>query len=351
MVEQLHLLGDDQIVVLADPGDHRTIIPKVGYPWDTFKYRFFSHDTSRQQALWVLFDRPGAEKFWPEAEVVYCTAESYVPARRARLAVTAHDAAFLENGVHRQDFSLRKQRAKWRYLYHKLSRRADRIMTVSQFSCERLGHFFPAIRDRLRVIPNGIPGRFFDPVSQEGEEALAAIGLAGRRFILVPCGLQHRKNADLVLRTWPLLREKHRDLLLVVASHCRLDYIERARALGPSVHLTGFVDDELMCSLYHTAGAVWFPSMYEGFGLPALEAMACGTPVVTANCSSLPEIAGDAALLVAPKSMQDHIDALDSLLRTPSLVERLVAAGRERAQMFTWQGAAAKLRSELQFLL
>ena len=103
-------------------------------------------------------------------------------------------------------------------------------------------------------------------------------------ILMVPCG-RYRKNADLVLRTWPLLREKHPELVLVVTSYCDPRYVEKVHALGPSIRLTGFVDDELMCSLYHGAAAIWFPSIYEGFRPSSLEAMACGTPVVATNSS------------------------------------------------------------------
>lgn len=209
MVEQLHQSGDDRIAVLADQADHRAIIPKVGAPWDKFDYRFFRHETSRQQALWALFDRPVAETYWPDVDVVYCTAESYVPTKRARLAVTAHDAAFFEKDAHRQGYSVMKQRLKWRYLYKKLSSKADRVLTVSQFSADRLSHFFPVLKDRLRVVPSAVPWRFFEPVSQDGEDALARIGLSGRQFIMIPRGLNYRKNADMVLQAWPLLRERN----------------------------------------------------------------------------------------------------------------------------------------------
>lgn len=347
MVEQLHRLGEDRIAILADPADHRSIIPKVGPPWDKYDYQYLRHETSRQQALWALINWPVAETYWPEVNVVYCTAESYVPTKRARLAVTAHDAAFFEKDALVQDYSLIKQRLKWRYLYHKLSRKADRVLTVSQFSANRLSHFFPALKDRLRVVPCAVPWRFFEPVSQAGEDALTRIGLSGRQFIMVPRGLSYRKNADLVLQAWPLLREMHPNVLLVVTSHCDPDYAEKARALGPTVRLTGFVDDELLCSLYHAAAVVWFPSLYEGFGMPPLEAMACGTPVVASNSASIPEISGEAAYLVSATSLQDNIDALDTLLKASTLVDRLVLAGHQRARMFTWTNAATKLRSEL----
>jgi glycosyltransferase involved in cell wall biosynthesis len=347
MIEETARLGHHDLAILADAADHRDVVPKVGAPWTDFSYRFITHGTSRQQALWALLDRPTAESYWPEVDIVYCAAESYVPRRRARLAVTAHDAAFFEKDAHPADWAHRKQEMKWRLLYRKLARHADRIFTVSRFSAERLGHFFPALEGRFRVVPSAIPWRFFEPVSADGEAQLARLGLAGRRFAMLPRGLHYRKNADLVLEAWPRLHEMHPDLLLVITSHSEAAYVEKARALGPSVILTDFIDDELLCSIYHAASVLWFPSLYEGFGLPPLEAMACGTPVVASNSSSIPEVSGDAAILVAPGSLDDNIQAIDSLLRSPAACDRLIAAGRERARRYTWAHAARRLDEEL----
>ena len=347
MVEELHRFSESSVKILANASDCRSVIPKLGSPWNAYDYRLFDRDTSRQQAHWIVFDRPTAETYWPAADLVYCPTESYVPTRRTRLAVTAHDAACFERGAHRASRSAIIQAVKRRYLFRMLTRKADRILTVSHFSAERLGYFFPGLKSRLRVIPNGVPGRFFEPVSPAGEAALANLGLLGRQFVLAPGGLQYRKNADLILRAWPLLQQMHSELLLVVTNQYEADYFERAQGLGPSVRLIGFIDDELLCSLYSAASAVWFPSLYEGFGMPVLEAMASGTPVVGSTSSALPEVAGNAAILVSPRSLRDNVDAIDGVLRTPSLVDSYVAAGRRRAREFTWTAIASKLFYEL----
>jgi len=328
--------------ILADEADHDTIVPKVGQPWTSFPYHLFSSDTSKQQARWLLTHRPKAEDFWPQAEIVHCTGESYVPTLHSRLVVTVHDAAHFERGAHRRNFSSMKQELKWRLLFATLARTVDIFHTVSHFSAERLGHFFPGIRSRLRVIHNAVPQRFFWPINSTGEEFMARTGLAGKRYVLVPGGLHYRKNADLILRAWPVLKERISDLTLVVAGHCDPELAARAKSLS-SFELTGFVEDDELCALYHGAQAVWFPTRYEGFGLPVVEAMACGAPVVASDSSSIPEIAAKDAILVSSNSLEDNVDALVGVLNDCALRERLRAQGRKRAAQFTWPIAAAQL--------
>jgi glycosyltransferase involved in cell wall biosynthesis len=108
---------------------------------------------------------------------------------------------------------------------------------------------------------------------------------------------------------------------------------------------TGYVPDERLKSLLMQADALVFPSIYEGFGLPPLEAMACGVPVVTSNRASLPEVVGDAALLVEdPLDPEEIAERVETLLRDPALRDVLVKKGRERARMFTWERAARQVR-------
>jgi glycosyltransferase involved in cell wall biosynthesis len=351
MIEHLSRRKDDQLVVLADPQDHRRVIEKVGSPWREFKYRFFQHETSLQQAQWLIFNRPSAESYWGDVEIIYCTAESYVPTRRGKLVVTLHDAAFFENEAHFKNVSFLRQRLKWNYLFRALSRRADLFHTVSNFSAERIAHHHPSLRSRLRVIHNAVTDRFFEPASAEGQRGMRDLGITDRPFILLPRGLHYRKNAELVLEAWPLLLERIPDLQLVITSHCEQKYIDEAMKLGPTVKLTGFVSDEVLCSIYQAAVATWFPSRYEGFGMPVLESMACGTPVVASNSSSIPEVAGDAALLASPTNPIEHVDALEAICIDPQLRNELSERGRERAERFKWGNSAARLREHFTSLL
>ena len=351
LTEHLALRDDVNLRILADPADHAKIVPLVGSPWDRFDYCFFSSETSRQQAKWFAFDRPRAEGYWPDAQIVFCTAESYVPVKQARLAVTLHDAAFFENDAHCQSGSFRKQRLKWRLLYGKLARKADLFHTVSHFSAERLGHFFPAIRSRLRVVPNAVSPHFFAPVTAAGVDYVCRAGLADRPFLLVPGGLHFRKNAELIFEAWPLLHRLHPDLVLAIVNHSNPEYAMRAARMDDSVRQLGFIPDDGLRALYAAAQAVWFPSRYEGFGLPVVEAMACGAPVLVSRASSLPEVAGDAALYASPGVPQEHVDALHALLEDGSLRADLSNRGKRRAAQFTWESSSAQLKNHFEELL
>lgn len=345
LTENLALHPDVRIHVLADAGDYRRVIGRLTRPWNEFHYHLFESDTSVQQARWVLTGTPEAARYWPQADIVYCTGESYVPPGRQRLVVTAHDAAIFERGAHETNYRLLKQRLKWRMLYGILARRADLFHTVSHYSEERLAHYFPAIRSRLRVVHNGTPERFFAPVSPQGEHFLERAGLKNRPYILVPGGLHYRKNADAVLKVAALLGSQLPDYRLVVAGHCDQRYMRLAGALGPTLLLTGFVDDDVLCSLYHGARTVWFPSKYEGFGVPILEAMACGAPVVASDVTAIPETAGDAAILIPPDAVCRHLEALKTVCQDEQLRANLIARGHARAKQFTWRSSAAKLIS------
>ena len=351
IVEHLARRDDVQLEVLADAGDKERILPLVQQPWTGYAYRTFAAETTRQQARWFFFDSPKAESYWPKAEIVFCTGESYVPVDKARLVVTAHDAGYFEQGSHIRDATYWKTRLKWELLYKKLARKVDLFHTVSQFSAERLGHFFPGIKSRIRAVYNGVTPHFYGPVAQAGKDYLEQAGLAGRPFVLVPGGLHFRKNAELILAAAPLLLERYPELILAVVNHTNPMYAERARKLGPRVQLLGFVSDEALHALYTAATVVWYPSRYEGFGLPVVEAMACGASVVASNSSSIPEIAGEAAMLVDPGNARAHVDAISGLLSDPLAREQFALLGRQRAARFTWDACAAELKQHFDSLL
>ena len=351
LTEQFAINPKIQLEVLADRGDYDRVIEKVGEPWTAFHYHFMRLETSKQQAYWYLTNRPKAEDYWPAVEVVHCTAESYVPVRRARLAVSCHDAQHFEPGVHKLTPWLMRQRLKWKLLFDRLDREADMFHMISHFAAERTAHFFPAIASRLRVVPNAASESFFKPPTVKGLQVLEKYGLTGRRFVFTPGGLQHRKNAELILSAWPMIREKTPDLLLVVANWTDPVYLSQADALAPSCILAGFQEEDELVALYSAAELVWFPTRYDGFGMPVIEAMASGTPVVSSNTTGIPEVAGDAAILLSPLEPDAHVEAICTLLQDSGACEELSRKGRARAEGYRWSRSAETLATHFQALL
>jgi glycosyltransferase involved in cell wall biosynthesis len=327
--------------ILAEAGCYARFRPQLGEPLVSMDHCLFRASTSTQQAQWLVARRPVAEEFWPDCDVVWCPAESYVPARSAALVVTVHDLAYFEKeavGTWRDHWV---QRLKWQYLFRVLARRADVFHTVSAFSAERLSHFFPSVSSRIRIVPNAVTPRFLQPVSAAGQSALERLALA-QRYILLPGGLNWKKNTDLVLAAWPRIRAACRGVELVTAGTSDASYVE-AMSGQPGVKQLGYVDDELLRSLYAGASVVWVPSRYEGFAIPVLEAMASGVPVVASRAGAIPEVAGDAALLAPPDSMGAHVDAILSFLRDERLSGDFKNRGLQRVSAFSWKASAAQM--------
>ena len=165
------------------------------------------------------------------------------------------------------------------------------------------------------------------------------------QFFLSVGVLAPQKNLERLLRAFAQVRDGTTRLVLAGRpAGAYADAILRplTRTLGVEEHVVfaGATDDEALCALYHAAVALVYPSLADGFGLPIVEAMACGCPVITSNVSSMPEVAGDAALLVDPRAVAALAGALEHLLAAPAVRADLAARGRARAALFTWDEAA-----------
>jgi glycosyltransferase involved in cell wall biosynthesis len=213
-----------------------------------------------------------------------------------------------------------------------LARRARLLLTVSDFSRGELIECLDAPPERVRVVHNGVDDRF-SPDSDPAP-ARARHGLE-RPYALAVGTLSGRKNLPALEAAAALLRENGIDL--VVAGSGR-HYLRGGAPRG--LRLLGYVDETLLPGLYAGASAVAVPSLYEGFGLPCLEAMASGTPVVASNRGALPETCGEAALLIDPEDAPAFADALLAAATDEDLRARLKRDGLERAAGFSWERAA-----------
>jgi alpha-1,3-rhamnosyl/mannosyltransferase len=226
--------------------------------------------------------------------------------------------------------------------------RSALVYTVSQASRADILRFYPSTDpDKVRVIPNAIdPELLVDPGEEERERIRERYQIRGR-FVLFAGNVKPHKNLERLIRAFAIVRAQsgRRDLRLVligedVSRYNSLRRTAEEAGVRPDVRFFGFVPHQTLAALYRMASVFAFPSLYEGFGLPPLEAMACGTPVLTSSISSLPEVAGDAALLVDPYSVEEIAEGLARLLDDDGLRHSLVARGRARAAGFSWERAA-----------
>jgi glycosyltransferase involved in cell wall biosynthesis len=263
--------------------------------------------------------------------------------RRARTVLTIHDLAFERHPEETMPGMLGFLRS----VVPRSARRADAIIAVSEATRRDLIDCYRLPPDRIAVIPHGVSTRF-SPVPADGEPGISALRekyrLPDDGFILTVGTLQPRKNH---LRLVQALAAMKHAASLVIAGGSGWAY-EAVRAevsrlgLEQRVILAGFADDADLPVLYRAAAVFAYPALYEGFGLPVLEAMACGLPVVASNTSSLPEVAGDATLLVDPLDPAAIADALDRALGDSGLRADLAQRGLARAAEFTWVRAARR---------
>jgi len=225
---------------------------------------------------------------------------------------------------------------------------ADLILADSQSTRRDLLELLNVPPERVVVLYAGVEPRYAPQEPAAVQAVARRYGLA-RPFILGLGTLQPRKNYVRLIRAYHLLRQRHDVPHQLVIGGGRgwlyedIDATIAELGLEEKVRLVGFVDDADLPALYAAADLFAFPSLYEGFGIPVLEAMGCGTPVVTADNSSLPEVAGDAAMLVDALDVEALADALWRLIDDGALRQILVQRGQQQVQRFTWRAAAEQL--------
>jgi len=232
-------------------------------------------------------------------------------------------------------------------------RRSAIVLTVSEASRQDILHFYPETSpDHIQVIPNAIdPTLLLHPGLEEMERVKERYQIHGR-FILYAGNIKPHKNLERLIAAFGSLKQRpsYDDLKLFIIGDEINHYgslrrsVETA-AMRQDVRFFGFVPDTTLAALYRMASVFAFPSLYEGFGFPPLEAMACGTPVLTSRISSLPEVVGDAAVLIDPYSVEDIAQGLDRILNDETLRAQLIARGLARVKQFDWERSARAIHT------
>jgi glycosyltransferase involved in cell wall biosynthesis len=224
--------------------------------------------------------------------------------------------------------------------------RADWLLVDSENTRRDLIELLDAPDERITVIYPGIESRFRPIRDSHSLEQTRAKYALPERFVLSLGTLQPRKNYARLIKAFAELQ--HPDVALVIVGERGWMYkdifaLVQERQLQHRIVFAGFADDKDLPALYNLAEVFCFPSLYEGFGIPPLEAMACGVPVIAGDNSSLPEVVGEAGILVDVSDRTVLAGALEQLLNDPDYRSELSARGLSRAQRFSWQGAATLL--------
>jgi glycosyltransferase involved in cell wall biosynthesis len=266
--------------------------------------------------------------------------------------VTVHDMSSI---LFEEHTTLRQQLRLYRFRSGLL--RADRVITVSDATRRDVQNFLDIDQSRLRLVYNAPNPEFFRSPSaaadQERQRVLDRYQIQ-YPYLLYAGSIRPQKNVPRLIEGFAVAREElgshpqYSEIRLIIIGDeiSRHPQVRRAAIecrVEEYVRFLGFVDFETLRMFYEGATAFVFPSLYEGFGLPPIEAMACGTPVITSMSSSLPEVVGNAAMLVNPENVFDIARGIKEVLFDSVLRTRLIAAGREHARKFSWQRTAQEV--------
>ncbi|MBN2244684.1 MAG: glycosyltransferase family 4 protein [Candidatus Aminicenantes bacterium] len=262
---------------------------------------------------------------------------------RGKKIVTIFDLFFLEH----PRLSNREARKSFTARIGRSLERADGVMTISKESQNQILRYFPLVEKKLKVIYPGIDHAFWTETIPSETENLSSVSNLPSAFLLFVGATEARKNLVNLLQAFSLVREEYRDLFLVAAGpkgedHERILDKIRELKLEDFVEILNYVDERKLKYLYSRAELFVFPSWHEGFGIPLLEAMACGVPIAASKGGALPEIGGEAALYFDPNSPEDMAEKIKTLLEDRTLRMQLIQTGKIRMLGFSWEKAASE---------
>lgn len=305
------------------------ILPSTSYPW------------------WeqVLLPRAAYDE---GCDLLHCTSNTAPIASRIPLITTIHDIIYLEKvalfnkgGTLYQRFGNMYRR----FVVPPVARKSKRVVTVSEFEKKNIREVLNP-GDKLRVIYNGVGNHFRKITDQAGLDKARKAYHLPERFIFFLGNTDPKKNTANVLKAFALYKQKYNDDLFLVMP----DYDEAAlqellrQTIKPEIRshivMTGYVPNEELPYIINQCVLMLYPSLRESFGIPILEGMACGVPVITSNSSSMPEIAGDAALMVEPSDPNDILRAIEQVIYDPDQAAVLSEKGIQRARQFSWDKMA-----------
>lgn len=302
------------------------------------------YPTYLAKSLLRINTQSAANKYFDSVDLIHSTDQLIPIVSNKPLVATVMDTIPLSH----PQFIKTRSRILKPFLWKKLTQRADHIITISEFSKAQIIEFMDYSPEKITSIPLGVDERYFEKISIEAIGATLTNLKISKPFFLFIGSIQPRKNLQRLIEAHSLLpRNLAKAFPLVIAGKFAWDDGETLKALEKGIKESrciwlNYVNDiEKRCLLQSTIGLI-FTSLYEGFGLPILEGFASGAPVITSINSSMPEVSGNAALLVDPKNRGSIRDALISLIDDQSLAKKLKLNGAVQARKFSWKNTASE---------
>ncbi|MBM4048369.1 MAG: glycosyltransferase family 4 protein [Planctomycetes bacterium] len=307
-----------------------------------FSDKVFRFPTHLLDLFWKNFSFPKVDSLMGDVDVFHESLLHTVPPCRGSVVVTLYDFV----PMHYPEYYSRSYLEKYQHSLRQVANRAAHVIAISESTKRDVVSFTSIPAERVSVVYPGVDPQF-RPLSKEArlDEVLRAKHLDESYILYVGAANRHKNLGTLLAAYRALAPELRRDYLLAFAGNVSWDYellLNEARRLDLSdrVRCIGYVSDEDLPFIYSGASLVVFPSLYEGFGFVPLEAMACGTPAISSNTSSMPEVVGDAGILFDPNDTVALTHAMNAALTDQALRATLVGKGLHRAPTFSWERTA-----------
>ena len=334
--------GNLELIIPKERGANAQ--PSGGVPqmFSDFEVKTLPYGRRTLEAIWTASDALPIDRWAPDCDWIYSPKESHAPVGRAKRAITVHDLYGLETDLHGERPSM-GQRQYFRLLRRAL-KKSDLVLAVSEFTSQRLQDLMAVPGEKIRVIGNGVDEAFFAHDASEKSEIKAA---ESQPYLLAVGGITKKKGAEALLELVGNMVETCPEVTVRVIGPVEQSYKARVDAL-PNLEVVGRgLDDDGLRALLAGAQGLLQLSLYEGFGIPALEAMAVSTPVIAADRASMPEVVGDAAILVDCCEPDSVLSAVNALMSDDALRRDLVQKGHQQAQEFTWDRCADRVFAAL----
>ena len=294
--------------------------------------------------LWEQIALPQAARKL-KADLLHCTSNTAPLWCPVPLVLTLHDIIYLEPRQHRSPSFY--QEMGWHYrrlIVPRILKKARNIITVSQFECTRIREALQLPEEVIKAVYNGYSAYF--SMQETPDESIVQKYIPHPDFLFFLGNTDPKKNAARTLKAYALYLKASQTKRPLLIADLKEEYIDQLlqqegiTGIKEHLYYPGYIGNKDLATLYNAAFAFLYPSLRESFGIPILEAMACGTPVVTGNVSAMPEVAGKGAILVSPQEPQKIADALLRLENDATLYQQQVNYSLERVKLFSWRHTA-----------